>query len=138
MRAVVDTNVVAYYLLGNPQFGAEAREFWKSLREPLAPALWEAELANVVWMSVRLGVLPSVEGTAKLRLARHLGIHTVATRALWHGALLRSVETGIAVYDTLFVELAEREQAPLVTFDRRLLEGWPALARRPAELGARS
>ena len=137
MRAVVDTNVVAYCLLGNPQFGAEARDFWQSLREPLAPAVWEAELANVVWMSVRLGVLPSVEGTAKLHLARHLGIHTVATRALWHGALLRSVETGVAVYDTLFVELAEREQAPLVTFDRRLLERWPTLARRPAELGTR-
>jgi predicted nucleic acid-binding protein len=82
-------------------------------------------------------VLPSVEGTAKLHLARHLGIHTVATRALWHGALLRSVETGVAVYDTLFVELAEREQAPLVTFDRRLLERWPALACRPGELGIR-
>jgi predicted nucleic acid-binding protein len=137
MRAVVDTNVVAYYLLGNPQFGTEARELWQSLREPLAPAVWEAELANVVWMSVRLGVLPSVEGTAKLHLARHLGIHTVATRALWHGALLRSVETGVAVYDTLFVELAEREQAPLVTFDRRLLARWPAVACRPAELRAR-
>jgi predicted nucleic acid-binding protein len=137
MRAVVDTNVVAYYLLGNPQFGAEASELWQSLREPLAPALWEAELANVVWMSVRLGVLPSVEGTAKLHLARHLGIRTVATRALWHGALLRSIETGVAVYDTLFVELAEREQAPLVTFDRRLLERWPDLACRPAELWAR-
>jgi predicted nucleic acid-binding protein len=137
MRAVVDTNVVAYYLLGNPQFGAEARAFWQGLREPLAPDLWEAELANVVWMSVRLGVLPSVEGTAKLHLARHLGIHTVATRALWHGALLRAVETGVAVYDTLFVELAEREQAPLVTFDRRLLQRWPGLACRPAHLAAR-
>jgi hypothetical protein len=43
-------------------------------------------------------------------------------RALWHGALLRSVETGVAVYDTLFVELAEREGAPLVTFDQRPVE----------------
>jgi predicted nucleic acid-binding protein len=133
MRTVVDTNVVAYYLLGNPQFGAEARDFWKSLSEPLAPAVWEAELANVVWMSVRLGVLPSVDGTTKLNLARHLGIHTVATRALWHGALLRSIETGVAVYDTLFVELAERERAPLVTFDQRLLKNWPNVARRPAD-----
>ena len=135
MRAVVDTNVVAYYLLGNSQFGAETREFWQRLREPLAPSLWEAELANVVWMSVRLGVIPSVEGTAKLHLARHLRIHTVATRALWHGALLRSVETGVAVYDTLFVELAEREGAPLVTFDRRLLKNWPAIACRPLSFG---
>ena len=137
MRAVVDTNVVAYYLLGNPEFGAEARDFWKNLSEPLAPAIWEAELANVVWMSVRLGVLPNVDGITKLNLARHLGIHTVATRALWHGALLRSIESGVAVYDTLFVELAERERAPLVTFDQRLLKHWPAIACRPAEVRER-
>ena len=43
----------------------------------------------------------------------------------------------IAVYDTLFVELAEREEAPLVTFDRRLLKNWPAIACRPAQAAAR-
>jgi predicted nucleic acid-binding protein len=137
MRAVVDTNVVAYYLLGNPLFEADARGFWEGLREPLAPALWEAELANVVWMSVRTGVLAAPEGLAKLHLARRLGIHTVATRALWHGALVRSVQTGVAVYDTLFVELAERERVPLVTFDQRLLKTWPRIARRPADARAR-
>jgi predicted nucleic acid-binding protein len=134
MRAVVDTNVIAYYLLGNPLFEAETRAFWENLREPLAPALWEAEIANVVWMSVRAGVLDTAPALAKLHLARRLGIHTVATRALWHGALLRSVETGVAVYDTLFVELAERERAPLVTFDQRLLKTWPELTRRPADV----
>jgi predicted nucleic acid-binding protein len=136
MRAVVDTNVVAYYVLGNPLFEEEAQAFWADLREPLAPALWEAEFANVVWMSVRKGVLSPTEGPLKLRLARRLGIETVATRALWNGALLRSLQSGIAVYDTLFVELAEREDAPLVTFDRQILKAWPKIARRPAEFNA--
>lgn len=136
MRAVVDTNVVAYYLLGNPHFEGEARAFWAELREPLAPALWEAEFANVVWMSVRKGVIPPTEGPLKLRLARRLGIQTVATRALWNGALLRSLRSGIAVYDTLFVELAEREDAPLVTFDQQILKTWPKVARRPTDLSA--
>lgn len=137
MKAVVDTNVVAYYLLGSTEFDAEVRRFWENVRDPLAPAIWEAEIANVVWMSIRAGVLPEATGPAKLHLARRLGIHTIATRALWHGALIRSVQSGIAVYDTLFVELAEREDAPLVTFDRRLLKSWPEIACRPAEAGAR-
>ena len=137
MKAVVDTNVIAYYLLGNAEFDAEVRGFWERVRDALAPAIWEAEIANVVWMSIRAGVLPETGGPAKLHLARRLGIHTVATRSLWHGALLRSVQTGIAVYDTLFVELAEREEAPLVTFDQRLLKSWPAIACRPAEAAAR-
>jgi predicted nucleic acid-binding protein len=133
MRAVVDTNVIAYYLLHSPEHEAETRKFWADLREPLAPALWEAEFANVVWMSVRAGVVAGADAPAKLRLARRLGIHTVPTRSLWHGALLRAVETGVAVYDTLFVELAERERVSLFTFDKRLLQTWPGIACRPAE-----
>jgi predicted nucleic acid-binding protein len=134
MRAVVDTNVIAYYLLGTTEFAAETRQFWEGAHELLAPAIWEAELANVVWMSIRMGVLRGVDGPAKLHLARRLGIHTVTTRSLWHGALLRALQSGVAVYDTLFVELAERERVPFATFDRRLLNSWPAIARRPADL----
>jgi predicted nucleic acid-binding protein len=46
------------------------------------------------------------------------------------------VRTGVSVYDTLFVELAERERAPLVTFDRRLLAACPTIARRPKDVEA--
>jgi predicted nucleic acid-binding protein len=137
MKAVVDTNVIAYYLLGNAELEAEVRRFWENVRDALAPAIWEAEIANVVWMSIRAGVLPETDAPTKLHLARRLGIHTIATSALWHDALLRSVHSGIPVYDTLFVELAEREGAPLVTFDRRLSKCWPDTACRPGEATAR-
>ena len=53
MKAVVDTNVVAYYLLGTEPFVEEARQFWRTVEEPCAPSHWEAELANAVWMAVR-------------------------------------------------------------------------------------
>ncbi len=133
MRAVVDTNVIAYYLLDSPEHEIETREFWAGLREPLAPALWEAELANVIWMSVRTGVVTQGDAPLKLELARRLGINTVPVRSLWNGALLRAIQTGVAVYDSLFIELAEREGVSLVTFDRRLLQTWPEIARRPGE-----
>jgi predicted nucleic acid-binding protein len=136
MRAVVDTNVAAYYLLGNEEVEAEVRQFWQRVRDPLAPAIWEAEIANAVWMAIRAGVLSEAAGSTKLRSARRLGIRTVETRALWHGALRRSVRSGVAVYDSLFVELAEREGAPLATFDRRLLQAWPTIARRPGGIGS--
>lgn len=87
MKAVVDTNVVAYYLLGNVEFSAEVRRFWEDVDDALAPSIWEAELANVVWMSIRAGVLRGPSGPVKLRLAAQLGINTVATQSLWHGAL---------------------------------------------------
>lgn len=132
MKAVVDTNVIAYGLLGNPQHAPEAMTFLQSADELLAPSLWEAELANVIWMAARTGAISSEEAPAKLALAARLGIHSIANRTLWHGALLRSLQSGVAVYDTLFVELAAREDVSLATFDQKLAKVYPAIARRPA------
>ena len=134
MRAVVDTNVIAYYVLGTPEFDAEVRAFWHRVEDPIAPALWEAELANVIWMSVRGDVLSKEDAPAKLRLAARLGIHSVSVRKLWQGALQRALESGVAAYDTLFIELADREQRPLATFDKKLLTTYPDIARRPKDL----
>lgn len=134
MKAVVDTNVVAYHLLGTPRFASEAGGFLAGATELLAPGLWEAEIANVIWMSARSGVIRRDDALAKLTLAMRLGVEPVPNHLLWHGALVRALASGVAVYDTLFVELAERERLPLVTFDQRLLAAFPRIARRPRAL----
>ena len=134
MKAVVDTNVVAYFLLGTEAFVDEARTCFETVSSPVAPAHWEAELTNVVWMAIRAGALSSEEGPARLGLARRLGIESVATTTLCQGALLRAVTAGVSVYDTLFVELAARVACPLVTFDRAILRAFPSIARRPRDL----
>jgi predicted nucleic acid-binding protein len=92
------------------------------------------ELANVVWMAVRGGILPPEEGPVRLSLARRLGIESVATATLCQGALLRSISSGVAVYDTLFVELAIRTGCPLLTFDKSMLRAFPDIAIRPRDL----
>lgn len=134
MRAVVDTNVTAYYVLGTPEVDAEVREFWRRVEDPTAPALWEAELANVIWMSVLGDVLTKADAPAKLRLAARLGIYSVPVRKLWQGALQRALGSVVAVYDTLFVTLADREQLPLATFDKKVLTTYPDIAKRPKDL----
>ena len=136
MTAVVDTNVVAYYLLGTEPFVEEVRQFWRTVDEAWAPVHWEAELANAVWMAVRAGVLPSDEGHQKLDLAARLGIQSVPNRSLWQPALTRAVNSGAAVYDTLFVELAVQRNLSLATFDRNLLKKFPEVAKRPASLSS--
>ena len=134
MKAVVDTNVVAYLMLGTDRFVDEARAFMTALDDAWAPALWEAELANAIWMAVRHKVLPLDEAAKRLTLADGLGIHSVSNRTLWQGALVRAHEAHVAVYDTLFVELAVREQAPLATFDGGVLKAFPSIAVRPGLL----
>lgn len=134
VKIVVDTNVVAYYLLGTADFVDEVRRFWENAAEAIAPAIWEPELANVVWMAVRTGILSCEEGFERLRLAASLGIQSVSSRSLWEGALLRSVASHVAVYDTLFVELAVRRGLPLATFDAKVLAAFPDIATRPRAL----
>ena len=134
MKVVVDTNVVAYLLLGTEGFIDEAKACFHAVSNPIAPAHWEAELTNVVWMAVRSGILPAEEGPVRLSLARRLGVESVTTATLCQGALLRSVGSGIAVYDTLFVELAARTGCPLLTFDKALIKAFPDIAVRPRDL----
>ena len=102
----------------------------------MAPAHWEAELTNVLWMAVRSGVLPPEEGPVRLSLARRLGIESATTATLCQGALLRSVASGVAVYNTLFVELAARTGCPLLTFDKAVIKAFPDIAIRPRDLHA--
>ncbi len=134
MNVVVDTNVIAYYLLGTLPFAEEAGQLWHKIEDPVAPSSWEAELTNVLWMAVRSGVLTLEEAEKRLGLATRLGIRSVPSRTLWHGALARAVESGVAAYDTLFVELALREKRPLATFDRKVLDRFPEVARLPSAL----
>jgi len=137
VNAVVDTNVVAYFVLGTDRFVDEARGFMTALDEAWAPALWEAELANALWMATRHAVLSLEEAAARLMLADGLGIHSVSNRSLWQGALIRAHQSNVAVYDTLFVELAAREHLPLATFDAALLKAFPDVAVRPAAITSR-
>jgi predicted nucleic acid-binding protein len=134
VKAVVDTNVIAYFLLGTEPFRGECERFWRDVEDPIAPASWEAELINVLWMATRKDVLDLPEALHRLELARSLGIQSVASSSLWQGALVRAHASGVAAYDTLFVELADREGVPLATFDEPVIRAFPRLAMRPRKL----
>ena len=133
MTAVVDTNVVAYYLLNTQAHAEESRLALDRASTLLAPMHWEAELTNLVWMAIRGGVLDETDGPVRLGLAKRLGVESVATSTLCHGALLRALATGVTVYDTLFVELAARSRCPLLTFDKAVLRAFPDVAIRPRD-----
>ncbi len=134
MKAVVDTGVVAYYLLGTEPYLDDLVRFWRLVEDPAAPAVWEAELANTMAMAVGAGVLSADAGQHRLSLAARLGIRSVPTRGLWRGAVVRAFKSGFAAYDALFVELAVREGLPLATYDARLLTAFPGIARPPDTL----
>jgi len=134
MKLVVDTNVVAYFLLGTEPFATECRNFWSRVDKTAAPSSWQIEIINVLWMAVRKKVITPSESLQKLRLAAGLAVQPVPVRQLWRGALVRSIRSGIPAYDTVFVELAARRNLRLATFDTHLLRAFPEIAGRPSAL----
>ena len=131
---VVDTNVIAYYLLGSRHFIDECREFWKRVKEPLAPASWQPELLNVLWLAVRKKAITETDALLKLKYTEKLSIETRSVENLWEGALIRSLKSGLSAYDTIFIELALRENIPMVSFDKAVLLTFPDVAKRPRDL----
>jgi predicted nucleic acid-binding protein len=131
LKVIVDTNVIAYYLLATEPFVEEVRAFWHRPLDLAAPTLWEAEVSNVLWMAARSGLIDKRGALRRLGMAARLGIRSVPIRRLWRGALARAMNSNVAAYDTLFVELAVRERKQLATFDTRLLAAFPNVAVRP-------
>ena len=134
MRVVVDTNVIAYLLIGEPELADEASNFWERTTAILAPSSWKAELANAVWVLVRQSARSEEAGLACLQEAGLLRIESVDPQELWEEAYRRALRANHPVYDTLFVELAVRESVPLATFDKAVLKKFSDVAKRPNEL----
>ena len=134
MKLVVDTNAIAYLLLETAPFHLAVRDLFSGRHTLHAPSSWEVEYANVLWLAARAHVISPHAVGEKLRLAAGLGIEGTAVTDLWEAAVEIALSDDHPVYDTLFVELARRLRAPLVTYDQAVLRKFPDVARRPEQI----
>ncbi|HEX4565465.1 MAG TPA: type II toxin-antitoxin system VapC family toxin [Vicinamibacterales bacterium] len=74
LTVIVDSNVIAYYLLGTEPFVDEVHAFWHRPLAPAAPTLWEAEVSNVLWMAARTGLIDKATALRRLNMTVRLGI----------------------------------------------------------------
>ncbi|MGN6591620.1 MAG: type II toxin-antitoxin system VapC family toxin [Terriglobales bacterium] len=131
---VLDTNVIAYMALGIAPYREEAWALWGRIGEASAPAHWQAELTQALWVAVRRREFSAESALQRLAWVADLPIKTEPLAGLQAGALRRAMNSAVAVYDTLFVELAAQRGCPLVTYDKQLLRVFPEIACRPAAL----
>ena len=86
-----------------------------------APGWYGIEVANALWKLVAHGDLRAVEAMGRLEIALDLvGIQVEPSADLIHEALQDAVRLGHPVYDLLYVVIARRLGAALLTADRRL------------------
>jgi predicted nucleic acid-binding protein len=117
-RLVVDASVVLKWFL--PEALSEAAlRLAASDRVFLAPELLGAEVANALW---KKQLRREVEGTYAagiLENLRRVAIETFTLMPLLPAAFAIASAAGHSVYDCLYLALADRENCPVVTADRR-------------------
>ena len=86
----------------------------------LAPDLLFAEVGNVLWKRWRRKEMEAAEAKSILLHLHQFAIQRVSAYELSDMAWPVAAQTGRTFYDSLYVALAIRADAPLVTADRRL------------------
>ena len=123
---VVDTNVLAYLLIGGPQTAFARRALLKD-PEWSAPLLWRSEFRSVMSLYMRKGVL---DFKGALRLAGEAEeVMKNREYCVDTSEVMRLVGvTPLSAYDCEFLALALRLRLPLVTTDAQLLRASPDIA----------
>jgi predicted nucleic acid-binding protein len=122
-RLVVDASVVVKWFL--PEVRADAAlRLAASDRAFLAPDLLAAELANALWKKRLRREVEGTDAAGILENFRRVAIETFALMPLLPTAFAIASAAGHSFYDCLYVALAEREDCPLVTADRRFYQAF--------------
>lgn len=133
MTLVVDASVALKWVLAEPgQAAADAL-----LDEDLiAPSLWLLEAASALWRRNLRGELSAGEAEERLSELFSAPVTSIPIEDDLSAAAALAQRLGHPVYDCLYLALAMREQAQVVTADRRFwaivqtapdLAGWVRL-----------
>ena len=128
---VADTNLIAYLLLEG-EHTATAERVLELDSQWIAPLLWKSEFRNVLALYVRQGLVPLDRALSFMELSEIL----MGGReyALASDPILELAERSrCAAYDCEFVALAQQQEIPLLTFDRRVLDAFPGIAVDPRQ-----
>lgn len=119
MSLIVDASVAARWYL--PEDGAEEAERILLSDTPLiAPQLVIAELGNAVWKRVRKGEVSAEDAVDIVERAMSAFSALTPLPELAVSAMALSAKLNHPIYDCFYLALAVRENARLVTADKRL------------------
>ncbi|MBF0135776.1 MAG: type II toxin-antitoxin system VapC family toxin [Magnetococcales bacterium] len=119
MKLVVDASVCVGWFL-NVSYREHAMKVLMSGWPMLAPEWLVAEVTSVAWKMVKADMATDA---LVHRMLKELPIYfsLVPMAGLSHSAYRLSRELNHSPYDCYYLALAERENAPMVTADRRLV-----------------
>lgn len=120
MIVVIDASA-GFELLTDSQSGQEIRESIEQAELVMAPDLYVAEITNVCWKAVRRKELSIQEAVLGLRMAIAVVDIFRPASDLAVEALREASTSGHTAYDVLYLVLARREGASVISLDKGLL-----------------
>lgn len=119
---VTDASVIAAAFFDEPH-EAKAKALLASSATLHAPDLLAAELANVIWKRHRRGEVDVEEARDVVQRFGRLPLHWTPSRTVAAAAVELALATGRTAYDCIYIALAIRQRCPMVTTDKRLVNG---------------
>lgn len=128
---VVDTNVIAQFLLPSPRSSScervhEIDPHW------IAPRLWVSEFRNVLILYVRNKIISFDKAVEILQFAEQMFEDTTFD-VKSSDIMKNSMKSTCSAYDLEFVSLAIEAGIKLVTMDKQILREFPSIAVRPED-----
>jgi len=120
LTLVVDASVAAKWVL--PESGsADATALRSQEPDLIAPSLVVAEIGNALWKSVMRGDMAANDVIRALRVASGHYSRFIPDESIAADAMKFAVDLKHPIYDCFYLALAERERAPLISADKRLI-----------------
>jgi predicted nucleic acid-binding protein len=121
---VCDCSVTASWCLRDESNAAADRVLAMAAEsEVVVPAIWPAEMANVLWAAERRGRIDAGDAEAALAALRRLRMRIVAPEdGLAARLLVTARARELSAYDASYLDLALHEGLPLATLDARMID----------------
>ena len=123
MSIVLDASVALSWILPDERAAGERLFTRFGGARFHAPAHWPLEVANAVVMAERRGRIDAGSRAGALRDLAELGVRIdrAIGEATWSGIPELAARRRLSGYDAAYLELAQRLDCPLASFDRALL-----------------
>lgn len=117
---VVDASVLIQYLITDTQTEL-ARAFFDGIQEE--DRVWIPEFCllectnNVLWKQVRFQHMPKEQAQMLVKDLRAMPLHITPAESLLDTALQNALDHTLAVYDSVYIALAQSLNIPLISAD---------------------
>jgi predicted nucleic acid-binding protein len=124
LRLVIDASVAAKWFLPDEPFSTTALELLHrataGTTEFIVPDLFFSECGNILWKAARRKRLSAEEALAAIQVIEQLQPLTVPAAGLLESTLQIARKYDRTFYDSLYLAVAAKQQAILVTADEKL------------------